>query len=247
MNIYPGIISELSNTLRGNGLLPNDLETWNNLIKKYPSFDLMQILYLKKIKEEEPVNLAKEIKKSSIYFSNLLWMDYLLNMNDQSTMQEKAETPIENASHDKMSKMLEAQALSFQKPVDENAALPITIEALHRIDYFESQGIRLEEQPEKQDQLEKRVKKFTDWLKEMKRINPHPFDLGSQEASSEQVEGLAAISNETKEEVLTEAMAEVLIKQGKKNEAIRVYEKLSFLNPSKSTYFAAKIENLKQH
>ena len=247
MNTYPTIISEISNTLRGDGLLPDNLETWESLIKKYPSFNLMQLLYLKKIKEEEPVNLAKEIKKNSIYFSNPLWLDYLINLQDKPTENEKVEVPTENEKNDKMSKMLEAQALSFQKPVDENEELPIAVEALHRIDYFESQGIRLEDQPEKQDQLEKRVKKFTDWLKEMKRLNPHPVDLGSQETSSEQVEGLAAISNETKEEVLTEAMAEVLIKQGMKNEAIRVYEKLSFLNPSKSTYFAAKIEILKQH
>jgi hypothetical protein len=40
-------------------------------------------------------------------------------------------------------------------------------------------------------------------------------------------------------------MAEVLIRQHKEEEAVAIYEKLSLLNPSKSAYFAAKIEQLK--
>ena len=40
-------------------------------------------------------------------------------------------------------------------------------------------------------------------------------------------------------------MADVFIKQGKVNKAIQLYIKLSFLDPSKSTYFANKIQQLK--
>ena len=40
-------------------------------------------------------------------------------------------------------------------------------------------------------------------------------------------------------------MAEVYIQQGKKEKARDIYQKLSLLNPAKSTYFAAKLENLK--
>jgi len=40
-------------------------------------------------------------------------------------------------------------------------------------------------------------------------------------------------------------MAEVLVKQGKSEKAIEMYQKLSLLNPSKSAYFAAKIERIK--
>ena len=46
-------------------------------------------------------------------------------------------------------------------------------------------------------------------------------------------------------EIITEAMAEVLEKQGLHEIAIKVYQKLSLQNPSKSAYFAAKIEELK--
>jgi hypothetical protein len=39
-------------------------------------------------------------------------------------------------------------------------------------------------------------------------------------------------------------MAEVWLKQGNKEKAADVYRKLSLRNPSKSAYFAAKIESL---
>ena len=45
--------------------------------------------------------------------------------------------------------------------------------------------------------------------------------------------------------VLTESMAEVFIQQGKINKAIDIYQKLSLQNPSKSPFFADKIESLK--
>jgi len=51
-------------------------------------------------------------------------------------------------------------------------------------------------------------------------------------------------SNETKE-VVTEAMAEVLTRQGKIDKAIQIYIKLSFLEPAKCSYFASKIQQLK--
>jgi hypothetical protein len=44
--------------------------------------------------------------------------------------------------------------------------------------------------------------------------------------------------------VLTETWAEVLVKQGKTQNALEVYRKLSLLNHDKSAYFAARIEQL---
>ena len=47
-------------------------------------------------------------------------------------------------------------------------------------------------------------------------------------------------------EIITVAMAEVWEKQGNKAKAIDIYSKLSLLEPSKSPYIAAKIEELKK-
>ena len=78
----------------------------------------------------------------------------------------------------------------------------------------------------------------------MKRVTPQPSDLGTDSETEQMIQEIAATSNEAKD-IVTEAMAEVLIKQGKFGKAILLYQKLSFLNPNKSAYFANKIEHLK--
>lgn len=62
----------------------------------------------------------------------------------------------------------------------------------------------------------------------------------------EQVFEMAVNSISRKDELVSESLAEVYAKQGKKEKAIDMYQKLSLLNPEKNAYFAAKIENLQK-
>lgn len=115
-------------------------------------------------------------------------------------------------------------------------------ESYHTIDYFASQGIKLL-QEELKDKLGKQLKSFTDWLRSMKRVGPVE-STSLDEITNQSIQRIAEHSVEEKE-VLTEAMAEVWAKQGNAAKAIRVYEKLSLLNPAKRPYFAGRIEQLK--
>ena len=126
----------------------------------------------------------------------------------------------------------------------QNENQSIEFEPLHTIDYFASQGIIIREEALMNDKLGKQMKSFTDWLKSMKKL--HPGRLPEQNEVVEKIiQSSAELSNEDAG-VLTEAMADVLIKQGKREKAIEMFEKLSLMNPSKSIYFAAKIESLKK-
>ena len=116
-------------------------------------------------------------------------------------------------------------------------------ESYHTIDYFASQGIKLL-QEELKDKLGKQLKSFTDWLRSMKRVGPIESNTSLDDVANQSIQRIAEHSNEGKE-VLTEAMAEVWAKQGNTEKAIRVYEKLSLLNPDKRPYFAGRIEQLK--
>jgi hypothetical protein len=156
---------------------------------------------------------------------------------------DEEELPAEETENDqqrlKLSSIIEQHLAEFKKPVEENAELPIKSNPYHTVDYFASQGIKADGQ----DKLSTKVKKFTDWLKQMKVANSQPVDLGTDTETEQMIETIAKSSNETKD-VITEAMAEVLVKQGKIEKAVQLYKKLSFLNPAKSTYFAAKIDEL---
>jgi hypothetical protein len=119
-------------------------------------------------------------------------------------------------------------------------------EPFHTIDYFASQGIRLTLEENPTDPLGRQLKSFTEWLKVMRRLPQKEREIIPDRAAEQSIQSFAAHSIEGKE-VVTETMAEVLAKQGMPERARIVYEKLSLLNPDKSAYFAAKIEQLNIH
>ncbi|MEI2707650.1 MAG: hypothetical protein V9E96_01375 [Chitinophagaceae bacterium] len=152
---------------------------------------------------------------------------------------------IETALPDeKIASILKEQLEEFKKPVTDDSILTIASERYHTVDYFASQGIKPEIDHTAQDTLSKQLRRFTDWLKHMKNVPPNNEDLGTDPELENAIQGIAQISNEAKE-IVTETMAEVLVKQGKTDKAIQLYIKLSFLNPDKSAYFASKIQILK--
>jgi hypothetical protein len=138
--------------------------------------------------------------------------------------------------------MLDATSEEAEADVDDGV---IPIDPYYTIDYFASQGIKLELEQNPKDELGKHLRKFTDWLKHMKKLGPEDATEVIERSDTEaDIQKIAETSN-TVREVVTEAMAAVLEKQGKNDKAIELYKKLSFLYPHKSAYFADKIKNLK--
>ncbi len=191
---------------------------------------------LKSIENDQSLNSSSSQNEKNEIQENNLTEAILI---DES---HEIEQPVSEMSNMKLAELLQEQASEFKQPLEASAKLPVEGEPYYTVDYFASQGIKLDTQT--QDKLGARVLRFTDWLKQMKRINPQPADLGTDTEMENRVQTIAASSNEPKE-VLTEAMAEVLIQQGKIEKAIQLYIKLSFTNPDKSAYFAQKIEELK--
>jgi hypothetical protein len=127
-----------------------------------------------------------------------------------------------------------------QKPTEE----PLAFEPFHTVDYFASQGIKITQEELPKDKLGKQLKSFTEWLKTMKRLPATQIESSTETTAEKTVESMASHSV-SESNVVTEAMAEVWIKQGNTGKALDIYNKLSLQNPSKKAYFAAKIENLK--
>ena len=120
----------------------------------------------------------------------------------------------------------------------------ILFEPFHTVDYFASQGIKFAEEEKPSDKLGQQLKSFTEWLKILRKTPEKDINIPINPQTEQKVEKLAAHSLADRE-VVTEAMAEVWEKQGNKEKARAIYDKLSLLNPSKRSYFAAKIEHLK--
>ena len=114
----------------------------------------------------------------------------------------------------------------------------------HTVDYFASLGIKINMENEK-DELSLKVKSFTAWLKTMKRLQPGP-----ETVTVKDIQSILNTQNDKEnqpEAILTEAMAEVYLKQGLREKAIDVYDKLSLQNPLNSHKFADKISQIKEN
>ena len=203
---------------------------------------------------DEQANKEEEMQQPSLTSFALESAEENVAINSSVTLQEiqeveKAEDvekleEIEEVD-EKLSKIIKQQLDTFNTPVTEETELIIEQTPQHSIDYFESQGIKAEITDNANDNLSHKLRKFTDWLKHMKTISLETDkDLGTDPELENAIQNIAQNSNESRE-IVTETMAEVLEKQGKKDKAIQLYIKLSFLNPDKSSYFAAKIQQLK--
>ncbi len=160
----------------------------------------------------------------------------------------KSDEKIPQEEHD-LNKSLQGETgntISIRKRIIESTSTEedtIAFEPLHTVDYFASQGIKIPDEALTNDKLGTQMKSFTEWLRSMKKLQPGK--LPQQNSLAENIIQAAAETSNINTEVLTEAMAEVLIKQDKREKAIEMYNKLSLINPSKSAYFAAKIESIK--
>ncbi len=265
------ILNTLFNTDAFQQADKNQLE---KITSQYPYFGLGWYMLAKHNVALQAPEQKQAAQKAMLHFSDALWLQYNLypvsleftetpivapgntlkeNDNPETFTDFSKEEALISASDlqlqsEKIAGVLKDQLEEFEKPVDEENLELQPQEPYYKVDYFASQGIKLEEAPpvkrnERNERMDVKLQSFTDWLKQMKRINPKPTDLGTETAMETIVQHTAENSNEA-QDVITETMAEILIKQGKTGKAIEVYNKLSFLNPSKSTYFAAKIQDI---
>ena len=127
-----------------------------------------------------------------------------------------------------------------EKPDNLAGDTDLIFQPYHTVDYFAALGIKVDPNILPTSRFDTQLKSFTQWLKTMKRID----QTAANTPADPEVEAQAAQSVVTSE-ILTEAMAEVLVKQGKTEQALDIYAKLTLLHPEKTAFFAAQIENLK--
>ncbi|MBC9912838.1 hypothetical protein [Chitinophaga varians] len=135
----------------------------------------------------------------------------------------------------------------------------LTFQPLYTDDYFAYKRLK---DPEHADELsaqgEAEMKSFTSWLRQIKdnfsgRTNKDWYHqqlhrlYGEDEEPevSETVEKMAMDSITFNNDIVSETLAEIWVRQRQYQQAIRIYQKLSLLNPDKNAYFAQKIQELK--
>jgi tetratricopeptide (TPR) repeat protein len=216
------------------------VEQLEAITNAHPYFAPAQLLLAVKLKDIQHAEANAQSTRTALYFTNPFWLHYQLRREKAEGQPDKTAPGVS-----KISSLLSDHLAGFKKPLEADAQLEIETakEKLYTIDYFASQGIKIDLDAIPQDKLVTQMRKFTDWLKQMKPADTNA-DLGLASNQEKAVIKIAETSNEPRE-IVTESMAEVLEKQGQIEKAIQLYIKLSFLNPEKTAYFAARIQQLK--
>ena len=226
------------------------------LTDRHPYFSPAQFFLLEKI-QDDTAAFEKQTVKTSLLFNNPHWLNFQLKetgtMEELAVAEPEAETdeiddlpdntdePANDVHRDKEIEPMHIELKMPEEKLTLNEAM--LFEPMHLVDYFASQGIKLSDEVQPADKLGQQLKSFTEWLKTMKKVHVEN-EIENPAKTDANVQALAENSN-AEAEVLTESMAEVFARQGKIAKAGEVYQKLSLLNPAKSTYFAAKLQNLK--
>lgn len=251
------------------------LDEITELVNRYPYFAPAQFLFLQKLKQENAAQHVSQLQKSVLYYHDALAFEFFINsdqfyteinFHESSEPSFNNEQPEEKTSHNvteefideifpkektgeteqqiagAIENVLMQEEKQMDAPVENNA---LAFEPYHTVDYFASLGIKLSQEEAPKDKFGKQLKSFTEWLKTMKRIPASEISKNADVTTESKVQHLAEDSVHDAD-VITEAMAEVWIKQGDRDKALKIYEQLSLLNPSKKAYFAHQIENLKR-
>jgi len=251
------------------------VEHLRQLVKDHPYFTLGHLLLAQKLQSMSAGEYEAQSEKTSLYFNEPIWLQALLHHGDEKTFVIRESSSIseeeiaipgeessieeeyvhnsenspyqENGTHETIAEepeQLVAESPSTQDETEPQESSAPIFEPYHTVDYFASQGIRVSNEIKPDDKLGHQLKSFTEWLKTMRRLPETKVEEQLDEVTQQNIQEFAAHSLDEKE-IVTETMAEVLVKQHRPHEAANIYEKLSLLNPSKRAYFAAKIEQLK--
>ncbi len=252
----------------------NQEDELKQLTENYPFFALAKYMLLRNTKEGSEKWLDQS-KNAGLLFSSYLLGKNIENNHIELPIEASAtvenilpenENKVKHSDHTEnygeqklepeinQGKEVEEPAIKNESPVPDTVtpvrtvhhvpSSPMLFIPLHTSDYFASQGIKISYDANPTDKLGKQLKSFTGWLQTMKQVHPTKINLATAQHDMK-VEALAEKSNR-EDEVLTEAMAEAYQHQGKTGKAIETYQKLSLLNPAKSPYFAAKINELQR-
>lgn len=253
------------------------LDELQGLSEQYPYSSIIRYLHTSKLKESYHRHYPDAVSKTALFFSNPNWLHYLLSdeaergsikkfmLEEETFVVEDVEENSEGFENEpyvdheeadryqseantKENKEIEAKLVEIESNISENILVidePIAFEPYHTVDYFASQGIKLGINEDK-DELGQKVKSFTAWLKTMKNLQAQPKNTFAPKYLHE-IEEKSSNWVNTNELIVTEAMAEVYLKQGLVEKAIEIYEKLSLQNPINSHIFTNLILALKEN
>lgn len=214
-----------------------DIRALNEYRKKYPYFQSLYVVIAKALKNQNHPKTEAFIKKTAAYSANPEYLNEIIDgdfrfiTKRQEDNPPVVEIPKEQAEETTTKSELEQTALDIK-------ATKARIEALLAGTETQETEVSQKKKPSVISQVEI-IEKFIKDEPSIERQKLSQTDLPSNQVD------LASKAIKDVDSFETETLAKLMAMQGKSRKAINIYKKLSLKFPEKSTYFAARIEEIK--
>ena len=213
---------------------------------RYPYFQAAYALYLKSLKEQEKFNFDLILKKTAVITPQRITLYNWLYNEFKTPVQEKsikAEKPKEvpKLEESTLNTILDSEPFEITETIREFQAeektVPVNLTFLDWIEWTKNNKQSAFEATETKSPLEDKFDLIDTFLKNNPKIPPV--------SSSTVKDNLAKETKFNKEELMTETLAKVYVKQGKFKKALLAYKILSLKYPEKNSFFADQIKAIK--
>ncbi|MFL2603418.1 MAG: hypothetical protein ACJ0PP_00615 [Flavobacteriaceae bacterium] len=206
---------------------PNDkvlLENIVNVLNQYPNFQLLRVLCLKSIKSQNSKDFDKALSHASIStFDRELLYEFL----DTDIIPNKIK---EEQIDDKVNKNIKEKII-IENDSAEDISVTKEMEFYKWFSYIKSNKTLND-----YSEVEKKFALIDNFLNNKKRIDPDRNLLNTEDLSEKSIA--------SQDELMTETLAKVLIKQKKYDKALEAYQILGLKYPEKNSFFADQIKKI---
>ena len=217
---------------------------------RYPYFQAAYALYLKTLKEQEKYNFDLILKKTSVISpdrSKLYQLIYGQPIVNRS--QEKLSVKSVSNSEDQVEDVTEtielieetnAESETIEKTtiINDKLEIPTNLSFLEWLEWSKSNSVEDYDNISSKSPFEDKIDLIDAFLKNNPKIPPVSPNVPKQNLSKK--------TKFNKEELMTETLAKVYVKQQKFKKALLAYKILSLKYPEKNSFFADQIKAIKE-
>ena len=195
---------------------------FNDLITLQQSPDSKSVVFLKKMVDNYPYcQPARMLLTKALMQGNKSFFEYQRNIASAIAPDRRVFNDFLNDHHPLLRKKDKTGAQITLETQDEQQVLDKPDEA---------EAPTIAERKRRQQEI---IDRF---LEQNPRIEARGKDIPEGDIAAESIEYKPGVASET--------LAEILLRQGKKQEAAMIYNKLSLMFPEKSSYFAKKLKSI---
>jgi len=218
------------------------LPVLKNIVERYPFFQIARLLYVTNLYNLHSPEFGAELKKASVFVPDCTALFYMTEgKNYELNIEQSYKTAIETEEDNSRTMSLISNFLSNEGSSDSKDAprsQPTIADLTNDYASYLNQLNLTEDTPqEEKPQIngEGLIKSFLEGSQ-----NTHRYQF----QNSGDQEFISLDTNNEEEEIYTENMVNIYIKQGRYEQALEILRKICLNNPKKSANFASQIKLL---